>query len=258
VFDADERVDPKFLPAAVGKLDAADVVQGRTVPEPTGIVESVAYYESLVLDEVARRFLYLLTDFRMAASRAVVMDRAAFRESGGYHTEMLTEDFEFAYRCYRNGLTVTELLTYPSKIEAAHSLPDWWGQRKRWMTGYAQVLHKLLATIRPLTDYRNPTSAVICAGTAVGSLLMLTMLPKFAVLFLAGANTLSVLPFAAAIFATGTVRLHDWRSGAVDRLGWAWTVVPVVFPLYSLTAIKAVLEYVFAADTGWYHVRKGE
>jgi cellulose synthase/poly-beta-1,6-N-acetylglucosamine synthase-like glycosyltransferase len=257
VFDADEAVDPAFLPTAVARLDDCDVVQGRTVPQPDGLVEELAYYESVLLSYVSRRLLYVFTEFRMAASRAVVMRRSALSITGGYDPDMLTEDFDFAYTCYKNHLEVAEQLGHPSKIESAHSLRDWWGQRKRWMTGYVQVLHKLLANARPVLKVRNLTSAAICAGTVIGSFLLLTILSKFVVLFFVGMESYFVPPLLSVIGVTAAVRLHDWRVGSVDRLGWAWLVVPVIVPLYSLTAIKAVIEYAYGWDGDWYSVEKG-
>ncbi|RXK49106.1 glycosyltransferase [Halorientalis pallida] len=257
VFDADERVDPTFVPKAVARLQECDVVQGRTVPQPDGAVEELAYYESVLLSYVSRRLLYLCTEFRMAASRAVVMRRSALSITGGYDTEMLTEDFDFAYTCYRHRLDVEEQLDHPSKIEAAHSLRDWWGQRKRWMTGYVQVLHKLLANAQPIRKVRNLTSAAICAGTVIGSFLLLTILSKFVVLFFVGMESYFVPPLVAVVGVTAAVRVHDWRVGSVERLGWAWLVVPIVVPLYSLTAIKAVIEYAYGRGGDWYSVEKG-
>jgi cellulose synthase/poly-beta-1,6-N-acetylglucosamine synthase-like glycosyltransferase len=257
VFDADEVVDPNFVGTAVSKLETSDVVQGRTVPEPSGIVEELAYYESVLLSYVSRRLLYVFTDFRMASSRAVVMRRTAFERVGGYDTRMLTEDFDFSYQCYKARLDVVDELSAPSKIEAAHSLTDWWGQRKRWMTGYSQVLHKLLATMRPFSDYRNLASTAICAATVLGSLFMLSILSTFLVLFLAGAQVMFLLPVAVIVAATASVRALDVRAGTVDHVGWEWLTVPAIFPLYSLTAIKAVIEYLVSWDGQWYSVEKG-
>jgi cellulose synthase/poly-beta-1,6-N-acetylglucosamine synthase-like glycosyltransferase len=256
VFDADERVDERFVPAAVAKLRDSDVVQGRTVPEPTGLVESFAYYESVLLNYVALRLLYVCTEFRMAASRAVVLRREALAAVDGYDEGMLTEDFAFAHQCYRERLDVTELLAYPSRIDAAHSLRDWWGQRKRWMTGYAQVLHHLLASVRPLTDYRNPLSAVIGAVTVLGSLFMLTVLSKFAVLLAVGANLLFVVPLAAIAGVTYLIHWSDHARGTVSRPGWPGLLVPLVLPVYSLAAVKAVFEYLFTWTGEWYRVSK--
>ena len=257
VFDADEAVHPEFVGRAVARLDDCEVVQGRTVPQPDGFVEELAYYESVLLSYVGRRLLYLVTDFRMAASRAVVMERSVLSRVGGYDESMLTEDFDFAYECYKRRIDVDEQLAAPSRIEAAHSLRDWWGQRKRWMTGYAQTLHKLVAEVRPVTDYRNLLSAAICASTVIGSLLMLSLLSKFVVLFLAGEEGLFLLPIVVVLSATAAVRLYDRRAGTVDGFGFGWALVPLIFPLYSLTAIKAVIEYLFSWDGDWYSVEKG-
>ncbi len=256
IHDADERVDEGFLPKAVAKLRHNDVVQGRTVPEPSGFIESLAYYESILLSYVSRRVLYLFTGFKMAASRAVVMDRSAHDTIGGYDEEMLTEDFYFAYQCYRNHLDVAELLDNPARIDAAHTVVDWWGQRKRWMTGYAQVLHRLLATIRPVRRYRNIFATAICASTVVGSLLMVTMLSKFAVLVVADSQALFVFPLGAIVAVTLAIHLHDYSRGIVSAPTWHWLFVPLLLPVYSLSAIKAVFEYVFSWNGEWYHVTK--
>jgi len=256
VFDADEVVHESFLPQAVGKLTDHDVVQGRTVPEPTGTIESIAYYESVLLSYVARRVLYVFTGFRMAASRAVLMDREALEDLGGYDTDMLTEDFYFAYQCYEGHLDVAELLDYPSRIEAAHNVTDWWGQRKRWMTGYAQVFHRLLTSFWRPSSYRDVVSVVICASTVWGSLMMLAILAKFPVLAVVGSEELFVLPFLAVFSITLAGHVHDYRRGLVPAPTWRWLLVPLIFPFYSLTAIKAVFEYVFSWSGEWYRVAK--
>jgi len=256
VFDADERVDEQFVPAAAAKLQDSDVVQGRTVPEPTGLVESLAYYESVLLNYVALRLLYVFTGFRMAASRAVVLRRDALAAVGGYDEAMLTEDFAFAHDCYRERLDVTEVLEYPSRIDAAHTMRDWWGQRKRWMTGYAQVLHHLVTSVRPLTDYRNLLSAVIGATTVLGSLFMLTVLSKFAVLLVVGANLSFLVPLAAIAGVTYLIHWLDHARGTVSRPSWPGLLVPLVLPVYSLAAVRAVFEYLFTWTGEWYQVSK--
>lgn len=256
VFDADERVHPSFIGHAVAHLDECDIVQGRTIPEPVGPIEAVAYYESVLLSYVGRRLLYLLTGFRMASSRAVVMRRSAFERVGGYDPEMLTEDFEFAYRCYRQRLAVRETVAYPSRIEAAHSLRDWWGQRKRWMTGYAQVFHRLLTRIE-VRDHRSVLSAVICAGTIVGNALMLSLLSKFVVLLVADAELWFLPPLVAVSTVTLAIRFHDAQSVGISHPSVYWLVTPALFPLYGLTMVKAVFEYLVTWDGAWYSVEKG-
>ncbi|USZ67362.1 glycosyltransferase family 2 protein [Halorussus salilacus] len=256
VFDADEAVDPDFLAGAVAELGEYDVVQGRTVPRATGLVESLAYYESVLLSYAGRRLLSLFTGFQMAASRAVVMRRSAFERVGGYDTGALTEDYRFAHQCYRNRLAVRELLAHPSRIEAAHTLRDWWGQRKRWMTGYAQVLRLQTRAAVPPRDRRDLFSVAICAGSVVGSLLLVSVLVKFTVFALAVDAPFSALPVVAVVASAGTLRVADRLTGAVERVGWVWVLAPLVFPLYGLAATKALVEYAFSWSGEWYHAEK--
>ncbi|WP_255149704.1 glycosyltransferase [Halorarius halobius] len=257
VFDADERVHPEFLAAAVDRLeDGAEAVQGRTVPGATGFVEALSYVESVLLSYAGRRPLYLLTDFRMAASRAVVFERAAFERVGGYDETLLTEDYEFAHRCYREGVEVEELVGYPSRIEAAHSLVDWWGQRKRWMTGYVQTAHHLLGSAIPPRSHRDELSVVVAAGTLLGSLLMVGLAAKLFVLVALGGAPWVLMPLGSLALAVGAVRLADRANGAVDRLGWRWLLVPALLPVFGIAAIKALFEYLLSWDGDWYRVAK--
>jgi glycosyltransferase involved in cell wall biosynthesis len=257
VFDADERVDPRFVPSAVARLADCDVVQGRTVPEPDGFVETVAYYESVVLGDLSQRLLTLVTDFTMAASRTVVMRRSAFEAVGGYDPAMLTEDYAFAFDCYEADLDVSEQLSYTSVIEGAHSASDWWGQRKRWMTGYAQVLHRLVANCRAPRNYRSLLSPVICAGSVLGNLFMLSLVSKAAVLVVNGAATWLALPLATLVASALAMRAYDARTDRVEGVGVDWLVTPLVLPIYSLVGIKAAVEYLLTWDGEWYHVAKG-
>jgi hypothetical protein len=256
VFDADERVNPEFVPAAVAELRDCDAVQGRTVPEPDGAVETMAYYESVLLGYLGHRLLGRLADFRMATSRAVVVDRDAFAAVGGYDDRMLTEDFDFAFRCHEAGLDVREVFDHPSRIEAAHGVTDWWGQRKRWATGYAQVLASRLHRADP-TDTRGLFSLAVCAGSVLGNLLLLSLVTKLAALLVVGPAWLLGVPLGTAVGLALAVRLLDYRAGHVDSVGLGWLLAPLVFPLYSLVGIKGTTEYLFTWDGEWFHAAKG-
>jgi len=257
VFDADEDVDPWFVPTAVAKLEDCDVVQGRTIPEPEGFVETVAYYESVVLGDLSQRLLTAVTDFTMAASRTIVMRREAFDAVGGYDPEMLTEDYDFAFACYEAELDVVEQFSYASTIEGAHSVRDWWGQRKRWMTGYAQVLHSLVRDSVAPESYRSVLAPVICAGSVLGNVFMLSLVSKMAVLVVNGATSWILLPATVLIGSALALRVYDARAGRLSGVGVGYLVMPAVLPLYSLAGIKAVVEYLFTWDGEWYSVAKG-
>ena len=258
VFDADERVDPEFVSTAVAKLDDCDVVQGRTIPEPDGVVETVAYYESVVLGDLSQRLLTAVTDFTMAASRTVVMRRTAFESVGGYDPAMLTEDYAFAFDCYEAGLAVTEQFQYASTIEGAHTPTDWWGQRKRWMTGYAQVLHSRVTACLSPDTYRTFLSPVICAGSVLGNLFMLQLVSKAAVLVLNGNTGWMALPAATLVGSALALRIYDTHAGRLDDIGVGYVLMPAVLPLYSLAGIKALVEYLVSWNGEWYSVAKGQ
>ncbi|WP_221621743.1 glycosyltransferase [Halocatena pleomorpha] len=256
VFDADESIHPQFLSSAVTELSECDIVQGRTVPRASGLIEAIAYYESVLLNYVTSRLLSIFIGFRLAASRAVVMRRETFETVGGYNPTMLTEDYDFAYRCYKHGFDVHEQLYYSSTIEAAHTVHDWWGQRKRWMSGYAQVFHLLLRERFPPRTLRGVLSMGICMSSVFGNLLLLSLTAKFVVVVLFSDTMISFGPFLTVITISVLIRCIDYVHGKVDRIGWEWIVTPVIFPLYGLVATKAITEYVIGGVDDWYHVEK--
>lgn len=256
VFDADQLVDPDFLSTAVPMLDRYDVVQGRSVPEPGGLVESFAYYESVLFSYTARQLLQVFTGFRMAGSRAVVFTRDAFDAVGGYEPGMLTEDYYFAHDCYREGLRVGQVSQPATRIEAAHTLKDWWGQRKRWMIGYFQTFHRLARELPGNLSRRGVLSVGIAASSILGSLLMLTLVSKFLILFLLDAGTISTLPVLTVVGIAAGTRAHDALRGDVQGLGISWLLTPLIFPFFGLITVKALLEYVFTWEGEWYRVEK--
>ncbi|WP_135365192.1 glycosyltransferase [Halosimplex halophilum] len=256
VFDADERVHPTFLPAAAAGLEAYEAVQGRTFPRPDGLLETVTYYESVVLGYLSHRLVALLTDFDMVASNALVLRRDTYERVGGYDPRMLTEDFDFAFRCYEDGVSVQSSFAYPSEIEGAHTLRDWWGQRKRWMTGYAQVFHRRLGRLDPLGRPRSVASLAVCGGAILGNFVVLSLVPQAVVLGATGAGVVLGVTVGALAGVCLGVRLLDRRVGVVDSVGLGWLLVPFVLPLYSLAAIKGIVEYPISWRGEWFRVEK--
>jgi cellulose synthase/poly-beta-1,6-N-acetylglucosamine synthase-like glycosyltransferase len=169
---------------------------------------------------------------------------------------MLTEDFDFAFRCYEAEVDVHSSFAYPSEIEGAHTLGDWWGQRKRWMTGYAQVFHHALGRLSPLDRPRTVASTLFCAGALLGNFALLSLVPQGLVLVRTGSPVALVVTFAAVWGVTLAVRLLDVRAGVVDRVGVGWLFAPAFLPLYSLAAIKGIVEYPISWQGEWFRVRK--
>lgn len=257
LLDADQEVSPGFIARASGHLRDCDVVQSRFVTRPTGFVESLIYYEYLLFNYTFRQLLYAVSDFRMATSKAMLFTRDAFERADGYDTDVIAEDHDFAHQCYQADLSVRLLYDETVSEEAAHSLRDWWGQRKRWMTGNVEVLHGLVTDIR--TDYRDPRAYVSLAVglvSVLGSFFLLSLVPKVLVLLQQGDLLLAASPLLALYPVAIAARYHD--DIQQPRVGWVWLLVPFLLPFFSLITVRAFTEYFLTFDGEWFTVEKGE
>ena len=256
VFDADEVVDESFLASGVGALhdEGYDVFQGRRIPEPTGLVETLAYCERVTFH--ASYKLVELTGFRNCRSSSTVFTRSAYETVGGYD-DLLTEDLAFAHKCYRHGLAVRQARNYTSLMEAPHTLADFWGQRKRWRIGQVEVLHATLTG--QLTDgarYRRYISMWRMITSIGGSVFLLVLLSKLSVLVLLDATGFYLLPIVATAVVAAGVGWADSKAGDIDSVVPIALVAPLVYPVFGALMLKSILEYGLSWDGSWYHVEK--
>jgi len=256
VFDADEIVDESFLSAGMGALhdEGHDVFQGRRIPEPTGLVEALAYCERVLFH--ASYKIVEPTGFQNCRSSSTLFTREAFEAVDGYD-DLLTEDLAFAHKAFRHGLDVRQARNYTNLMEAPHTLADFWGQRKRWRIGQVEVLD---ATLRGrLTDgprYRRALSLGRMTTSLMGSVLTVVVLAKWLVLVVADAALFYLLPIAAVAVVAMGVGLADSRAGSIDSLVPITLCAPFVYPVFGLLSIKSLLEYIVSWDGSWYHVEK--
>ncbi|MFB6235183.1 MAG: glycosyltransferase family 2 protein [Halopenitus sp.] len=259
VFDADEVVAPSFVPAAMGRLtDGVDVFQGRRVPEPTGLVETLAYCERALFH--ASYQLVELTGFTNCRSSSTAFTRDALESVGGYQ-DCLTEDLAFAHAAFRHGLDVEQHRNHVNTMEAPHTLRDLWGQRKRWRTGQVEYLHRVLSGKASGGDpKRRLLSFGRIATSLLGSLLTLTLVSKFLVLFLADAASLYLAPLALLGLLVGGLLWVDVADGVADSSATTWVgaiaAAPVVIPLFGLLTLSALFGYTLTWDGEWFRVAK--
>lgn len=257
VIDADTQPHEEFLSRAIAKIGDVDIVQGRIISEPGGLLETIAYYEDVLISALPRQLIYLFTDFRLALSNGTVMTRDAFETVNGY-SDVLVEDFDFAFKCYRNNLDVAVLRRPLLVREPVHTVRDWWGQRKRWMTGYAQVFHTLLGSIPSFRSHRDLVSLFIAGSSLFGGGLMLILATKVVMLMLLGVETMFLLPATLLVLIGIGIHTADYRSGMVGRPSPVILVVPFVIPLFAAIAVKSLLSYIFTWDGSWYHPMRKE
>lgn len=123
------------------------------------------------------------------------------------------------------------------------------------MTGYAQVLHRLVWDIDP-TDYRSLVSTMICGSTILGSILMLSLLSKFVVLLIVDAETWFLPPIVAVLAVVFGLRVHDARAHELPAIRPVRLLTPLLFPVYGLSTLKAAFECLLSWDGHWYQVGK--
>ncbi|MCU4743870.1 glycosyltransferase family 2 protein [Natronoglomus mannanivorans] len=255
VFDADEWIAPEFLPRAMGELQSgADVFQGRRVPRPTGPVETLAYCERIVFH--ASYKVVELFGFTNCRSSSTAVTRDAFDRVGGYR-DLLTEDLDFAHACYREGLTVRQVRGCTNTMEAPHTLSDLWGQRKRWRVGQIEVLHATTGELpRGRLGRRGLVSIGRMCSSLLGSLLILAVVSKIALLFLLDVESTLLVPGAIVLATIGAVAIRDARDDRIDGLSLSVVLVPMIYPAFGVLTLKSLLEYCLSWDGEWYHVQK--
>ncbi|MFQ3308269.1 MAG: cellulose synthase/poly-beta-1,6-N-acetylglucosamine synthase-like glycosyltransferase [Candidatus Nanohaloarchaea archaeon] len=256
VFDADEEVDPVFVPAAVSYIEEEDydIFQGRRIPKPDGVLEAFCYCERALFHTTYSLTRY--TGFKSPRSSSTVMKKSAWEEVGGY-SDMLTEDLDFPHKCYRAGLKVKQAYNYTNRMEAPHSLKDFWGQRKRWNIGQVQIMDKALSggfgnnkSIRgAISTFRS------VFGLTIGALL-LPLVAKFLILLLFGFELIYVPPLMALSLIPISLSLIDTREGKVQPILLRGLLSPLVIIVSGTLIIKSVFEYLFTWNGEWYQVEK--
>ncbi|WP_138007183.1 glycosyltransferase [Halalkalirubrum salinum] len=255
IFDADEVVDPSFIAAGAYAVfdDGYGVFQGRRIPEPTGLVETLAYCERAAFH--ASYKLIEPTGFYNCRSSSTIVSRDAYETVDGYD-DLLTEDLAFAHKCFRHGIEVNQSRNHTNLMEAPHSLSDFWGQRKRWRTGQVEVLHETIrGTLTGGTCRRRLLSFGRLASSLVGSLFTLVIASKLLVLILAGAEIFFLLPAAAIVLTMAAIALVDYRAGQIQYPPGV-VLSPLVYPVFGLLTVKSALVYALSWDGSWYRVEK--
>lgn len=256
MFDSDQTPHEKLIPHAMANLGAADAVRVRSIPDPSGgLLESMAYYEYLLLFFLPQKIVRAVFGMEFVGTRSVLIHSRVFDKIGTFSEGHLTEDMDFTHRCHQAGIEARELLYYPTLEQPAHRFRDWWGQRVRWMTGHVEVGHAQLTTWRNWLDADAMGSVVTLGGTFVAGALLSTTIPK---LLIAGATRPALLGVElAGLFALAlATRLVDNCTGDTEGVGFGWLLVPLAFSLFGLVILQAIVSYAFGIERDWYSVAK--
>lgn len=254
-FDADERVDPDFVPIALHHLLEADrdVFQARRVPRANGPVEMLAYCERLLFH--ASYKLVEPFGFTYCRTSSVAFTRDAFETVGGLD-DLLTEDIDFAHTCFRKGLDVHQARYVTNEMEAPHTLEDLWGQRKRWRIGHIQVLQKALRGEFEPNGWRGTASTIRLIVSLLASVFMVSLVSKVAVLLYYGAVEIALLALLPVCITVIPILYRDYQLGHVKQISPTVVFTPLIYPGFGLVTIRCVFEYYLSWDGEWFRVDK--
>jgi cellulose synthase/poly-beta-1,6-N-acetylglucosamine synthase-like glycosyltransferase len=256
MFDSDQEPHPKLIPHAMAYLTEYDAARVRSLPDPSGgILESMAYYEYLLLFFLPQKLVRFFLGMGFVGTRSVLLNRKVFDEVGLFSEGHLTEDMDFTHRCHQAGVRIRELFYYPTLEQPAHAFRDWWGQRIRWMTGHVEVGHSQVTDWRNWLDTDALGSVLTLVGTFAAGVVMSTTVPK---LLLAAISSPVVVGAGLAGFygLPLLTRLVDNRTGLIEGVGLGWLLLPVAFSLFGLVILQVIVNYAFGLDRGWYQVEK--
>jgi cellulose synthase/poly-beta-1,6-N-acetylglucosamine synthase-like glycosyltransferase len=256
MFDADQEPHPELIAHGMAALEDSDVARVRTLPRPSeGLLESMAYYEYLLLFFLPQKLVRYLLGLGFAGTRSVLVEREVFEQVGLFSEDHLTEDMDFTHRCHQAGLSIRELSYYPCFEESAHTLRDWWGQRVRWMTGHVAVGHSHVRDWRKLVDPDFLGSLVTLVGTFAAGVVLSVTLPKLVLVAVGSPGV--VAAGLGGIYAIALLtRAVD--STTVDMGGFdlGWLLIPVALTLFGLVIVQVILSYALGREGGWYQVEK--
>jgi cellulose synthase/poly-beta-1,6-N-acetylglucosamine synthase-like glycosyltransferase len=258
IFDADEIVNEDFIGHGIGYMVESDysVFQGRRVPIPSGLVEKLSYCERAVFHAAYK--LQGLLGFPYAKSSSTILTKEAWRNVNGYD-DMLTEDIDFAHKCYRHGIQVKSDRRYTNLMEAPHTWRDFWNQRKRWLMGVVQIFHKgLKRGYAPSPRRREAFSVMRSFASFTFPILILILFSNFLVLVILGLQVFYLLPILVTALAPVIVSLKDRVHEEVDFIGFYSLLTFIILQVAGLITLKAVLEYIFSWNGEWYLVEKGK
>lgn len=220
VFDADNLVDENFLQHMNNAIvNGAQVVQGfRDSKNPRQSAMSGCYSICYwMLNRFYNRGRAALGLSALVNGSGFAVTRTLLEKLGGWHTETMTEDYEFSAQCACAGERVHFVSEARVFDEQPLTFSESWKQRRRWTTGSLQSLyaygHKLFEQIvlqRSLVcldmylTFLTPIVQVVSIAVGICGL-TLALMHGFFTVFGVVFTALDVIALSLAASVLGTV-----------------------------------------------------
>ena len=139
VLDADSRIAPSFLTAAIAAggrdSDAAALQVQRRASNRRGGWLAAAQDEEQLMDMASQCGRWASDGTAELRGNGMFVRRAALEAAGGWAPEALTEDLDLSTRLTANGERITLAPEVQLQEEAVEDVGDLWRQRLRWAEG---------------------------------------------------------------------------------------------------------------------------
>lgn len=152
VFDADNLVHPDFLRRMNdARATGVKVAQGfRDSKNPTDTAVSTCYSICYwILSKFYNSGRDAMGLSSLVNGSGFMIDMDMLRKLGGWHTQTMTEDYEFSAQCLLAGEKVHYVPAAIIYDEQPQTFRQSWKQRRRWSTGCIQNMENQL---RPLVE----------------------------------------------------------------------------------------------------------
>lgn len=143
VFDADNLVHPDFLQkmndAYQSGIQVAQGYRNSKNPADSAMATSYAIYYWIVnrFYNGGREALGLSS---LVVGSGYMVSTGLLRRLGGWHTQTITEDYEFSGQCVLAGEKVHYVADAMIYDELPLTFAQSWKQRRRWMVGFVQSM----------------------------------------------------------------------------------------------------------------------
>lgn len=150
VFDADNLVHPDFLQHMNDAYHQGVCVATSTrdsknpTGSPTALGSSMVYWLLSRFYNKCREKLGLSC---LVTGSGFMVTMAHLQRQGGWHTQTLTEDYEFSAQCVLAGIRVRYVAQAIVYDEQPIAFRQSWRQRRRWTTGYLQGMRCYLGRL---------------------------------------------------------------------------------------------------------------
>jgi cellulose synthase/poly-beta-1,6-N-acetylglucosamine synthase-like glycosyltransferase len=253
IFDSDFVPAPDFLQRMIpyfledGQLGMAQARWGHVNPDDNLLTRAqvLALDAHFVIEQTARHRGGLLMNF---AGTAGIWRRACIDDSGGWHSDTLSEDIDLSYRAQLRGWRCLYLPDVVAPAELTPVMMAFKRQQSRWATGTIQCLRKLgPKVLGSRLNIAQKFEAVLHLGGYLIHpamvLMMLTVLP----LMMSG--QLSNLPLAGlsvAMFGPPLANLIAQR-----RVSSSWAYRMSFLPILMLIGVGIAASNTLAVVRGF-------